>query len=49
LGILRGRKEDNIEMNFKELGREVLDWIELIWGRDRLWTVVNAVIVLRVP
>jgi hypothetical protein len=48
LGIFKDRK-DNFEKHFKYLGREVLDGIELVRVRDRLWTVVNAVIVLPVP
>ena len=45
----RCRREDNIERDFKELGREVLDWIDLVCDRNSLWTVVNAVIDVRGP
>jgi len=43
LGITRSRWEDNIKMNLQEVGCGGLDWIELVQGRDRWRTLVNAV------
>ena len=49
LGRPRPRWEDNIKMNIQEVGREVMDWIELAQDRDRWRAFVNAVMNLRVP
>ena len=49
LGRLRRRWEDNIQKDFKEVGCTGMDWIELAQDRDRWWTIVNAVMNLRVP
>jgi hypothetical protein len=49
LGRLRRRWEDNIKMNFQEMGRGGMDWIELAQDRDRWRALVNAVMSLRVP
>ena len=43
------RWEDNIKMDLQEVGCGGMDWIELAEDRDRWWTVVNAVMNLRVP
>ena len=43
------RWEDNIMMDLQEVGCGVMDWIELAQDRDRWWTLVNAVMNLRVP
>jgi hypothetical protein len=48
LGRLRRRWEDNIKMDFQEVGWG-MDWIELAQDRDRWQAVVNAVMNLRVP
>ena len=49
LGRPRRRWEDNIKMNLQEVGCGGMDWIELAQDRDRWWTLVNAVMNLRVP
>ena len=49
LGRPRRRWEDNIKMDLKEVGCEVIDWIDLPQAKDRWWTLVNVVISLRVP
>jgi hypothetical protein len=43
----RCRWEDNIKMNLQEVGRGVMDWIELVQDRDRWRALVNAVMNLR--
>ena len=45
----RCRWEDNIKMNFSEVGCEGVNWIELAQDRERLWALVNAVMNFRVP
>ena len=35
--------EDNIKMNLKNVGIEVMDWIELVQDRDKWQALVNAV------
>ena len=49
LGRPSPRWEDNIKMDFQEVGCGGMDWIELAEGRDRCRTLVNAVMKLRVP
>jgi hypothetical protein len=49
LGRSRCRWEDNIKIDLKEVGCGGMDWIELAQDRDRLRTLVNAVMNLRVP
>ena len=49
LGRPRSRWEDNIKMDLQEVGCGGVDWIELAQDRDRWWTLVNAVMNLRVP
>jgi hypothetical protein len=48
LGRPRRRKEDNIKMDFKEVGWRVMDCIDLAQGRDRFQALVNAVMNLLV-
>jgi hypothetical protein len=45
----RHRWEDNIRMDFKEIGWEGVYWIHLTQDRDQWWTVVNTVMNLQVP
>ena len=45
----RRRWEDNIKMDHQEVGCGSTNWIELAQDRDRWWTLVNAVMNLRVP
>jgi hypothetical protein len=49
LGRSRRRWEDNIEMDFQEVGCRCMDWIELAQDRDRWRALVNAVMNFRVP
>jgi hypothetical protein len=48
LGRHRHRWEDNIEMDLQEVGWG-MDWIELARDRERLRSLVNAVMRFRVP
>jgi hypothetical protein len=48
LGRPRRRWEDGIRMHLREIGLEGVDWIRLAQDRDRWWTVVSAVMSLRV-
>jgi hypothetical protein len=45
----RCRWEDNIKMDFQEVGCGDMDWIGLAQDRDRWRALVNAVVNLRVP
>ena len=49
LGRPRRRWEDNIKMDLQEVGGSCGDWMELAQDRDRLRTLVNTVMNLRVP
>jgi hypothetical protein len=49
LGRPRRRWENNIKMDFQEVGCGALDWIELDQDRDRWRALVNAVMTLRFP
>ena len=40
---------DNIKMDLQEVGCGYMDWIGLAQDRDRWWTLVSAVMNLRVP
>jgi hypothetical protein len=35
-------------MDVKKMGRQVVDWIRLIWDRDRLQAVMNTIVNFRV-
>jgi hypothetical protein len=41
--------EDNIEMDFREIGWGDVDWIDLALDRDQCRALVNTVMNLRVP
>ena len=45
----RHRWVDNIKMDLQEVGCGYVDWIGLVQDRDRWWTLVSAVMNLRVP
>ena len=49
LGRPRHRWEDNIKMNYQEVGCGAMDWIDLAEARDRWRALVNAVKNLRAP
>ena len=49
LGRPRRRWVDNIRMNLQEVGCGYMDWIGLAQDRDSCWTLVSAVMNLRVP
>ena len=49
LGRLRHRWEDNIKMDFQEVGYWGMDWIKLAQDSDRCWARVNVVVNLWVP
>ena len=49
LGTPRHRWVDNIRMDLQEVGCEYIVWIGLAQDRDRWWTLVSAVMNLRVP
>jgi len=49
LGRPRCKWEDNIRMDLREVGREVVDWMHLIQRTDEWRVVVNIVMNLRVP
>jgi hypothetical protein len=48
-GRPRHRWKDTIEVHFKEIGCEGVDWIYLVHDGDRWWAVVNTVMNFRVP
>ena len=48
VGRRRRRWEDNIKMDFQEVGCGDMDWIELVQGRERWRALVNGVMNLRV-
>jgi hypothetical protein len=45
----RYRWEDNIRMDRREIGWEVVDWMHLAQARDQWWALVNTVMNLQVP
>jgi hypothetical protein len=49
LGRPRRRWEDNVKMDFQDVGCGDMGWIELTQDRDRWQALVNAVMNLRVP
>jgi len=49
LGRHRRRWEDNIKMDFQEVGCVCMDWMELAQDRNRWREIVNSLMNLRVP
>ena len=49
LGRPRRRWVDNIRMDLQEVGCGYIDWIGVAQERDGWWTLVSAVMNLRVP
>jgi len=49
LGRPGRRWEDDIKRDLQEVGWWSMNWIDLVYGRDRRWALVNAVMNLRVP
>jgi hypothetical protein len=41
--------EDNIRMDLREIGLEVVDWIHLVQDRDQWQALVNVTVNLLVP
>jgi hypothetical protein len=40
---------DNIKMDLREIGWDVVDWIDMAQDRDQWRALVNTVLNLRVP
>ena len=49
LGRPRRRWEDNIKMDFREVGRSCVDWMELAQDRNRWRVFLSTVMNFRVP
>ena len=49
LGRPRRRWEDNIKIDFREVGWDPIHWIDIAEGRDQWQTYVRAVMNLRIP
>jgi hypothetical protein len=49
LGRPRRRWVDNIKMDLREIGWDVVDWIDMAQERDQWRALVNKVLNLRVP
>jgi hypothetical protein len=49
LGRTRRRLVDNNKMDLREIGFDVIDWIDLAQDMDQWRALVNAVINVRVP
>jgi len=45
----RHRREDNIRIDLKEVGCDIVDRIHLAYGRDQWSDIVNTVMESRVP
>jgi hypothetical protein len=40
---------DRIKMQIKEIGYEIVDWIDLALDRGQWWPLANTAVNLRVP
>jgi hypothetical protein len=49
LGIPRRSWVDNIKMDLRDIGWDVIDWIGLAQDRDQWRALLNTVINLRIP
>jgi hypothetical protein len=49
LGRPRRRWEDNIKMDFREIGIDGVNWIPLAQDRVQWWAFVSTVMILQVP
>jgi hypothetical protein len=49
LGRPRRRWEDNIKLDFREIGIDGANWIQMAQDRDQWWAFVNTVRNLRFP
>jgi hypothetical protein len=49
LGRPRRGWEDNIKIDFREIGLENVDWIHLTQDRGQWWALVNTAMNLLVP
>jgi hypothetical protein len=49
LGRPRRRWVNNIKMDLREIGWDVMDWIHLVQDRDQWMALVNTVMNLLVP
>jgi hypothetical protein len=49
LGSLRRRWEDNIRIDHRKIGWEIVDWMHLAQDTDQWRALVNTVLNLRVP
>ena len=49
LGRPKRKWVDNIRMDLQEVGCGYVNWIGLVQDRDMCWTLVSAVMNLRVP
>jgi hypothetical protein len=45
----RRKLEGNIQMDLRDTGWDVMDWIDLVEDRDQWWALVNAIMNIRVP
>jgi hypothetical protein len=49
LGRRRHRWADNIKMDLREIGWDVMEWIDMVQDKDKWRTLVNTVMNLLVP
>jgi hypothetical protein len=40
---------DNIKMDPREIGRDIMNWLDLVQDRDQWKALVNTIMSLRVP